>query len=123
MSVISKKFGKEGEDIAVEMLIEKGYQIIERNYYYQKKGEIDIVAKDMGTGFLVFVEVKSRKNLECGEPEYSITQSKIGQIKKMAELYLYDKDISEIECRFDVITVLLLPQMRPIINHYIDAFQ
>jgi putative endonuclease len=123
MSVISKKFGKEGEDIAVEMLIEKGYQIIERNYYYQTKGEIDIVAKDTETGFLVFVEVKSRKNLECGEPEYSITQSKISQIKRMAELYLYDKDIREIECRFDVITVLLLPQTSPVINHYINAFQ
>jgi putative endonuclease len=81
------------------------------------------VAKDTETGFLVFVEVKSRKNLECGEPEYSITQSKISQIKRMAELYLYDKDIREIECRFDVITVLLLPQTSPVINHYINAFQ
>jgi len=123
MSVISKKFGKEGEDLAVEMLIEKGYQIIERNYFYQNKGEIDIVAKDRETGFLVFVEVKSRKNLEYGEPEYSITKSKISQIKRMAEIYLYDKDIHEIDCRFDVITVLLRPKVNAIINHYVNAFQ
>jgi putative endonuclease len=122
MSVISKKFGKEGEDIAVAMLIEKGYQIIERNYNYQNKGEIDIVAKDKETGYLVFIEVKSRKNLEFGEPEYSITNSKISQIKKMAEIYLYDKDIKEIDCRFDVITVLLSPQISPLINHYVNAF-
>ena len=123
MSVISKKFGKEGEDLAVEMLINKGYQIIERNYYFENKGEIDIVAKDMDTGFLVFIEVKSKKNLEFGEPEYSITSNKICQIKKMAELYLYDKDISEIDCRFDVVTVLLWPEMKPLIKHYINAFQ
>jgi putative endonuclease len=122
MSVISKKFGKEGEDLAVEMLIEKGYQIIERNYYFGKKGEIDIVAKDRGTGFLVFIEVKSRKNLECGEPEYSMTRNKISQVKRMAEIYLFEKDIREIECRFDVITVLMRLHSNPIINHYINAF-
>lgn len=122
MSVISKKFGKEGEDLAVEMLIEKGYQIIERNYYYQNRGEIDIVAKDKGTGFLVFVEVKSRKNLECGEPEYSITKKKITQVKRMAEIYLFDKDIHEIDCRFDVVSVLLRPKLSPLITHYINAF-
>ena len=122
MSVISKKFGKEGEDLAVEMLIEKGYQIIERNYYFGNKGEIDIVAKDKGTGFLVFIEVKSRKNLECGEPEYSMTRDKINQVKRMAEIYLYEKDIREIECRFDVITVLMKLHSNPIINHYVNAF-
>jgi len=123
MSVISKKFGKEGEDLAVEMLIEKGYQIIERNYFYHNRGEIDIIAKDKETGFLVFFEVKSRKNLECGEPEYAITRTKIGQIKRMAEIYLYDKDIKEVDCRFDVITVFLRPKIGPLINHYVNAFQ
>jgi len=122
MSVISKKFGKEGEDLAVELLIEKGYQIIERNYYFGNKGEIDIIAKDKSTGFLVFIEVKSRKNLECGEPEYSMTRNKISQVKRMAEIYFFEKDIREIECRFDVITVLMRPHANPIINHYINAF-
>jgi len=123
MSVISKKFGKEGEDLAVEMLIEKGYQIIERNYYYHNRGEIDIIAKDRDAGFLVFIEVKSRKNLECGEPEYAMTPKKISQVKRMAEIYLFDKDIKEIDCRFDVVSVLLRPKLSPLIKHYVDAFQ
>ncbi len=122
MSLATKEFGKEGEDLAVELLISKGYQIIERNYTYEKKGEIDIVAKDMETGFLVFVEVKSRQNLEYGEPEYGITKNKIKQIRKMAGIYLFDKEIHEVDCRFDVITVLFKSKVKPVINHYINAF-
>ena len=117
----NKGFGDEGEDLAASILSEKGYEIVERKYHFGK-GEIDIIAKDPQTGFLVFVEVKSRKNLEYGEPEYSITKRKISQIKKMASLYLYDKNISEIECRFDVITILFRGKVEPLINHYINAF-
>ena len=118
MSIATKKLGRESEDLAVNYLIKKGFQIIERNYTFEKKGEIDIVAKDPTTNFLIFVEVKSRKNLENGEPEYAITKNKIKQLKKMAELYLYDKEISEIDCRFDVVTVLFRPKVKPLINHY-----
>ncbi len=121
MSKATKQFGDEGEEIAVELLQEKGYEIIERNYRYGK-GEIDIIAKDPETNFTVFVEVKSRKNLEFGDPVYAVTKNKIKQIKRMAELYLYDKEIDEIDCRFDVITVLLRGKQKPIIEHYVNAF-
>ena len=51
MSFASKKLGRESEDLAVNLLIQKGYQIVERNYTFEKKGEIDIVAKDKITCF------------------------------------------------------------------------
>jgi len=121
MSKSTKQFGDEGEEIAVELLKEKGYEIIERNYRYGK-GEIDIIAKDPETNFTVFIEVKSRKNLEFGDPVYAVTKNKIKQIKRMAELYLYDKEIDEIDCRFDVITVLLRGKLKPVIEHYVNAF-
>ena len=123
MSKESKDFGKIGEDLAVELLLKKNYQIIERNYNFEKKGEIDIVAKDPETGCLVFVEVKSRMNLNYGEPEYGITKNKIKQVKKIAEIYLYDKEIEDMECRFDVITVLSQKNGKPVLNHYVDAFR
>jgi putative endonuclease len=121
MTLKSKQFGDEGEELAVVLLKSKGYKIIERNYRYGK-GEIDIIAKDPEDGFTVFVEVKSRKNLNFGEPEYAITKSKIKQLKKMAELYLYDKNIEELNCRFDVIAILFDTNKKPIINHYENAF-
>jgi len=121
MSETSKHFGDEGEDLAAELLASKGYDIIERNYRFGK-GEIDIIAMDSKTNYLVFVEVKSRKNLEYGEPEYSITKNKIRQIKRMAAAYLFDKEINKIDCRFDVVTIFFRSKIKPIINHYENAF-
>ena len=121
MSFASKKFGNEGEDIAARLLISKGYEILERNYRFSK-GEIDIVALDPSTNYLVFVEVKSRTNLEYGEPEYAVTKNKIRQVKRIAEAYLYEKEINNVDCRFDVVTVLFRSKIKPIINHYKNAF-
>jgi putative endonuclease len=121
MSNLSKNFGKEGEEMAAHLLISKGYEIIVRNYTYGK-GEIDIIAKDPETGYTVFVEVKSKTNLEYGEPEYSITKNKMKQIKRMAAAYLFEKQITELSCRFDVITVLKRFGQSPLINHYMNAF-
>jgi putative endonuclease len=116
-----KELGKKGEELAVELLKAKGYEIIERNYHYGY-GEIDIIAKDPNDSFTVFIEVKTRQNLEFGEAEYAITKTKQKQIRKMAELYLYDKGITEIDCRFDVVAVLYKEKTKSIVNHYENAF-
>ncbi len=115
----SKKKGKSGENMAEELLIKAGYQIIKKNFRFGK-GEIDIIAKDKG--ILVFVEVKTRTNLEYGQPEYAITKSKIRQLKKIAEAYYYVNKIEEQECRFDVIAILAEPNKQPKINHIKNAF-
>jgi putative endonuclease len=114
-----RDIGKEGEEIAAKFLVQKGFEILARNYQYGH-GEIDIVAKDKGV--LVFIEVKTRLNLEFAEPEYAINKKKIQQIKKMAELYLFDKEIEEAYCRFDVVAILLEDISNPIITHYENAF-
>ena len=115
------ELAKKGEQIAADFLEEKGFEIIERNYRYGH-GELDIIAVDPSDGFTVFVEVKTRQNLYFGEPEYAITKSKQRQVKKVAELYLYDKEIENVNCRFDVIAILLEDDDNPVINHYENAF-
>ncbi len=114
-----KSLGKGGEDIAEKILLSKGYQIVKRNFQFGK-GEIDIIAKDGDC--LVFVEVKSRKNYDFGEPEYSITKSKQRQLKKLAEAYFYVNGISEQLCRFDVITIVGEKEDDMKINHIENAF-
>jgi putative endonuclease len=115
----SKSYGKTGEDLAEKLLVESGYKIIKRNFRFGK-GEIDIVALDGNC--LVFVEVKTRRNLEFGEPEYSITKSKIKQLKRIAEAYYYINKIENQECRFDVITIVGELKNNPQINHIKNAF-
>lgn len=115
----SKKFGLKGEKIAEELLKAKGYSIIKRNFRFGK-GEIDIIAKDGNC--LVFVEVKTRKNMNFGDPEYAITQSKIKQLKKIADAYFYVNGIVNQDCRFDVITIVGQKEEDLKINHIINAF-
>ena len=121
MNLDKKELAKRGEYLAAKILADKGYEIIERNYRFSH-GEIDIIAIDPKDGSTVFVEVKSRQNLEYGEPEYAITKNKQKQIRKMAELYLYDKEIKELNCRFDVFAILFADLNNPEVNHYENAF-
>jgi len=120
MNSSSTNKGREGEDLACNFLYEKGFQIVQRNYHYHNRGEIDIIALDGCT--LVFLEVKYRKNLEYGEPEEGITRSKINQIKKLAEAYLYENNIEGVDCRFDVIAILEPEGGEPDIRYYSNAF-
>jgi putative endonuclease len=123
MDESTRMVGDEGEDAAVDYLQKSGFEIIERNYRYGKVGEIDIVAKDVSDGYTVFIEVKSRKTTHYGLPEEAITKNKQRQMRKMGKLYLYDKCIDEILCRFDVITVLNEDKDNPMINHYKNVIQ
>ena len=119
MNFSTKSKGNKGEDLAEKILKDKGYEIIERNYRYGKTGEIDIVSKIEKT--FVFVEVKTKTNLEYGQPEYSVTKNKFRQMKRMAEIYLYEKGITDVDCRIDVIAILFLKGEKPRINHIINA--
>ncbi|HOL80258.1 MAG TPA: YraN family protein [Ignavibacteriales bacterium] len=115
----NKKKGNKGEEIAVKYLAKKGYSIIERNYRYSNKGEVDIIARN--DNFIIFIEVKTRFNDKFGNPIEAITRSKQLQIKKVAEAYFYENNITDINCRFDVITIEKINDKLHI-EHYEDAF-
>ena len=94
--------GKEGENIATEFLIQKGYIIIERNFSC-KQGEIDIIAKDKNE--YVFIEVKARKNNAYGMPVDAIDKNKILHLKRSIEYYLYINKLEDSFVRIDVIEI------------------
>lgn len=96
--------GDAGELAAVEFLKQNGYVILERNYYYDH-GEIDIIAKEGAA--LVFVEVKSRRSTRFGAPEESVTPKKQALIRRTAEGYAAERGITDTDCRFDVVSVLV----------------
>ncbi len=99
----NRKKGNQGEKEAAEYLSSKGYQIVKTNFHFGKHGEIDIICRL--NDVLVFVEVKSRKSFEYGDPLLSITPKKQKSWQRAAEGYLYVNKIQDVECRFDVITV------------------
>jgi len=121
MKLSKEELAKKGEQLAADFLVDKGFEILERNYRFSH-GEIDIIALDPKDNYTVFVEVKTRQDLYFGEPEYAVNRKKQQQVKKVAELYLYDKEIENIDCRFDVVAILLEDVDNPVINYYENAF-
>ena len=101
MSRYNKNLGDFGEDMAESYLKEKGFNIIERNFYI-KGGEIDIICMDEDT--LVFVEVKTRKSDKFGNPAEAIDRKKAEHMRCAAERY-YDSHSLDCEVRFDVVEV------------------
>lgn len=96
------EFGKEGEQIAVDFLIKKGYKIKYRNYRYLK-AEIDIIAQINNT--LAIVEVRSRSSSFFENIAETITKKKISLLVLGADYYVTEQNL-DVEVRFDVITIL-----------------
>ena len=119
MTYLTKKLGSNGEDIAVQFLLGINYRIVERNYVF-RKGEIDIIAKSPDD-VLVFIEVKTRKSENYGEPEFALTKGKQKQIIRTAEGFLFERDVNDTECRFDVVAIQF-ENGEPVINHIEHAF-
>jgi putative endonuclease len=95
-------FGKKGEELAVDYLVQAGYRIVHTNYRYQK-AEIDIIAQK--EEILAIVEVKSRKSDFWQHIAEIITDKKIKLLVKAANQYVISRNL-DIEVRFDIITVL-----------------
>lgn len=93
--------GKEGEEAAVRFLINKGYEILFRNYTAEK-AEVDIIA--LKDGILVFVEVKTRSSLSFGSPKDFVTNKKIKLMIKAANIFIDSFNRTE-EARFDIIGI------------------
>src|SRR5687768_18149649 len=60
--------GRHGEMLAVRYLRKQRYKILYRNYRGPRGGEIDIVCRDRTCNTLVFVEVKTRRSRDFGDP-------------------------------------------------------
>ncbi len=99
----SKQIGDKGETIAVNYLIDKGFNIVERNWRF-KHLEIDIIAYINKT--LHFIEVKTRTNELFGKPEESIDEIKMNRLKKAAEAYLQIHS-EWLLIQFDVVAITL----------------
>jgi len=99
-----QEVGKLGEKAAQKFLKKRGYRIRETGFRC-RHGEIDIIAKQKDC--LVFVEVRTKSNLDFGTPEESITQAKRKKLIASALTYTTaHQDIPSL-WRIDVVAVEL----------------
>lgn len=109
--------GKKGEKMATDFLIEKGYDILERNYRYLKS-EVDIIAKK--DKIVVAVEVKTRSTPEFGNPQDFVKPKQIQSLVKAVNNYITEYDL-DVEVRFDIIAIIK-NKKGTTIEHLEDAF-
>lgn len=97
----TKSTGNRGERIARQFLESKGYVILECNWRSSTL-EIDIIcSKDE---FLIFVEVKYRKDNKYVEPVESISEDKMRNLSIAAGRYVEENNYTG-SIRFDAIGI------------------
>ncbi len=111
--------GKLGEDMAVDYLAKKGYQIIHRNWR-QSRSEIDIIAQLEKK--CVFVEVKYREGDRYGHPEQAVNEQKIEMMRSAAEYFL-DEHPEYATLQFDIVAITVDKKNRNAeIFHFEDVY-
>jgi len=116
-----RKRGKWGEEIALEYLKTKGY-IIEATGFRSRFGEIDIIAKSKE--YLIFVEVKTRKNANFAHAREFVSREKQRKLISTAHYWLLKRS-TMLQPRFDVIEIYAEngeQTVAPEINHIENAF-
>ena len=122
MKAESKYLGAWGEALAAEYLRKKKYQLVAAGYH-SRFGEIDLIVQNKR--FLVFVEVKLRKNGNFAQAMEYVNRRKQDRIRVTASVYL-SQNPTNLQPRFDVIEIYAPEGMetaRPEIRHMEDAFQ
>ena len=96
------ELGKKGEQLAVDFLLKNGYEIVERNYRFDK-AEVDIIAKK--DPILAIIEVKTRSTSDFGNPQDFVKPKQIQHLVKAVDEYVTTNNL-DVEVRFDIIAIV-----------------
>ncbi len=110
--------GKKGEDLATEFLEKNGYEILERNWVFQK-AEIDIIAQK--NQILSVIEVKTRSSIDFGLPQDFVKPKKIQLLVKAVNEYVISNDL-EVNIRFDIVAIHKDATQNFVVEHIENAF-
>lgn len=115
---MSRERGKKFEQLAETYLINKGFAILENNWRW-KHWEIDLIAEK--DGWIIFVEVKGRKNTLFGYPYEFIDAKKEQALVQAAHAYIEQNNISA-NVRFDAISITETKHNHYVIEHIENIF-
>lgn len=112
------ELGRYGEALSRSYLEKLGYRILQVNWCYGR-AEVDLIAMHENT--LIFVEVKTRRSSEHGEPEDFVNWKKEKQLEFASAAYI-DLINHQGEIRFDIVAIVFENKELYRINHIKDAF-
>lgn len=96
------ELGKRGEEMAVAHLLATGYEIVARNFIFQK-AEVDIIARK--DNILAVVEVKTRSTPDFGDPQDFVKKKQIKQLVKVIDHFVNEHKL-DVEVRFDIVAII-----------------
>ncbi|MCX6437824.1 MAG: YraN family protein [Actinobacteria bacterium] len=111
----NKLTGAFGEEIVTRFLIQRGYEIVEKNWRI-REGEIDIVAL-APNGIFTFVEVKTRRSLAFGHPLEAINNEKAHRLQRLALAWLVTHKCFGFEYQIDGAAVLIAEDLTHTIEY------
>ena len=87
-----------------------GFAIVERNWLLRRadvRGEVDIIARRCNgrSDLVVFCEVKARRSAGYGGAAIAVDAAKQDRLRLVAQLFLIERGLSEVDVRFDVIAI------------------
>ena len=111
--------GRRAEEVAVQLYLDKGYTVLERNWSC-RGGEIDLIvaAEDV----VAFVEVRSVSTDFLAGAEVSVTPAKQARVCTAAQLWLGRSQVDYGDIRFDVVAVRFRTLRSPLVECFEDAF-
>jgi len=119
LKLSAAEFGIWAENQASRFLKKTGLKILARNYR-TPVGELDIIAQD--SDMLVFVEVKAVRDAG-GQPEFKVNREKRRKTMAAAKCFIGRKNFHDRPARFDIVTVKIDKDRKPLIEHESNAFQ
>src|ERR1700751_4176436 len=105
-----------GEQLAAEHLRGLGLIVLARNWRC-RYGELDVVAADISSRTVVFVEVKTRTSDRFGGLAQAVTGDKVRRLRRLAALWLAGQNVSWAAIRIDLIGVRVGRRRTPEIMH------
>jgi putative endonuclease len=113
----TRKKGSAAEEIAIDYLKKKGYEILEKNWYNTHQ-ELDIIARK--NCVLAVIEVKSLSSNFIREPFQAVNRNKQRLIISATNAYIRKNNIND-DIRFDIISIIT-GKSEPQIEHIENAF-
>ena len=123
MTAAKQLLGLRGERIAEEMLVRKGWRVVERRFRSGHR-DIDLVVERVGAEgrIIAFVEVKTRVSSNYGGPLGAVHWRKQREMARAARDWMSQSDGPFATFRFDVVGVIYGQGPTEVI-HVENAFQ
>lgn len=98
--------GRWGEARAASHYRSLGFDVVDRNWRSSVRevpGELDVIVRH--GDLIVFSEVKARRSGGYGGAVAAVDEAKQGRIRALAEVWLRERELADIDVRFDVIAI------------------